>query len=61
MKVTIEIKDYSDPARPTNIFVKSAWSDGNKAVLEVEGVQYTVIAEELISALKKVQLNTFGY
>ena len=60
MKVTIEIKDCSNPVRP-NIFVKSAWSDGNKAVLEVEGVQYTVIAEELISALKKVQLNTFGY
>lgn len=60
MKVTIEIQDYSNPARP-NIFVKSAWSDGNKAVLEVEGVQYTVLAEELISALKKVQLNIFGY
>ena len=60
MKVTIEIKDCSNPVRP-NIFVKSAWSDGNKAVLEVDGVQYTVIAEELISALKKVQLNTFGY
>ncbi len=60
MKVTIEIRDYSDPARP-NIFVHSAWCDGNKAVLEVDGVQYTVLAEELISALEKVKLNTFGY
>ena len=60
MKVTIEIKDYSDPARP-NIFVQSVWCDGNKAVLEVDGVQHKVLAEELISALKKVQLNTFGF
>jgi len=60
MEVTIEIKDYSIPAQPC-IRVHNAWSDGNKAVLEVEGVQYTVLAEELISALKKVQLNAFGY
>jgi len=60
MKVTIEINDYSNPAKP-NIRVHSAWCDGNKAVLEVDGKKYTVIADELISALKKVQLNTFGY
>ena len=60
MKVTIEIHDYSDPAKP-NIRVHSAWSDGDKAELEIDGKRYTVIAEELISALKKVQLNTFGY
>ena len=60
MKVTIEINDYSDPAKP-NIRVHSDWCDGNKAVLEVDGKEYKVLADELISALKKVQLNIFGY
>ena len=60
MKVTIEIKDYSNPAQP-NIRVHNSWHDGNKAELEIDGKRYTVIAEELISALKKVQLNIFGY
>lgn len=60
MKVTIEIKDYSDPAQPC-IRVHSDWYDGNKAVLEVGDKKYTILADELISALKRVQLNTFGY
>lgn len=60
MKVTIEIKDYSNPAQ-SSIRVHNAWSDGNKAELEIDGKRYTVFAEELISALKKVQLNVFGY
>ena len=60
MKVTIEIHDYSDPAQPC-IRVHSLWHDGSKAILEVDGKNYTVLIDELISALQKVKLNIFGY
>ena len=60
MKVTIEIKDYSNPAQP-NIRVHSAWHGGDNAELEIDGKRYTVNADELISALQKAKLNVFGY
>ena len=52
MKVTCEIKDYSNPTQPC-IRVHNAWSDGSKVELEVKGEYYTVCAEELISAIKR--------
>ena len=60
MRVTCEIKDYSNPAMP-NIRVHNAWNSSNKVELEVDGKRYTVIAEELISAVNRAKLNTFGY
>lgn len=60
MKVTCEIKDYSNPAMP-NIRVHNAWNDSNKVELEVDGKRYIVVAEELISAINRAKLGTFGY
>lgn len=59
MKVTCEINDYSNPAKP-RIKVHNAWADGRKVELEVNGERYTVIGEELISAVKRCMLDVFG-
>ena len=58
MKVTCEIKDYSNPTKE-NIKVHNAWNDSGKVELEVNGERYTVVAEELISAVKRATLNCF--
>lgn len=59
MKVTIELTDYSNPAKPS-IRVHNAWMDSNKVELEVKGERYTLSADELISAVKRAKLNVFG-
>lgn len=59
MKVTVEINDYSNPAKAP-IKVHSAWSDSNKVELEIDGVRYKVVAEELISAIKRANLGREG-
>lgn len=59
MKVTIEIHDYSDPAKPS-IRVHSSWNSGKEVELEVEGKRYTVDGEELMSAVRRAMLNVFG-
>ena len=59
MKVTCEINDYSNPAKP-NIKVHNAWNDSTKVELEIDGIRYTVNSEELISAIKRATLNCFG-
>ena len=59
MKVTCEINDYSNPAKP-QIKVHNAWADGRKVELEVNGERYKVNGEELISAVKKCMLDVFG-
>ena len=59
MTVTCEIKDYSNPSKPS-IRVHNAWSDSYKVELEVNGERYTVDAEELISAIKRAKLDSFG-
>ena len=59
MKVTCEIKDYSDPAQP-EIKVHNAWNCKDKMVeLEVNGKRYTVKGRELIGAVEKCLLS-FG-
>ena len=59
MKVTCEIKDYSNPAKP-NIKIHNAWSDSNKVEIEINGEKYIVVANEMISAIKRATLNCFG-
>ena len=58
MKVTIEIKDYSKPAKP-NIRIHNAWGDSGKVELEINGERYVVLAEELVSATRRATLNCF--
>ena len=55
MKVTVEIKDYSQPTQPC-IRVHNAWHDGGKVELEVKGERYIVSGEELISAVKRAMV-----
>lgn len=57
--MTIEIKDYSEPAKQS-IRVHSHWNEGKKVELEVDGERYTVLADELISAVERAKLNCFG-
>ena len=57
MKVTVEIKDYSQPTQPC-IKVHNAWQDGAKVELEVKGERYIVSGEELISAIKRAMVGT---
>lgn len=57
MKVTCEIKDYSKPAK-SNIRIHNAWGDGEKVELEINGERYTVLAKELISAVKRASFDS---
>lgn len=60
MKVTCEIKDYSNPAKP-NIRIHSAWLQDGRIELEVNGERYVVSAVELKSAVERATLNMYGY
>ena len=55
MKVTVEVEDYSNPAK-RNIRVHNAWGDGAKVEIEVNGERYTVDADEMVSAIKRATL-----
>ena len=55
MKVTVEIKDYSQPKQPC-IRVHNAWHDGSKVEVEIKGERYIVSGEELISAVKRAMV-----
>ena len=56
MKVTCEINDYSNPAKP-QIKVHNAWNYSSEMVeLEVNGQRYTIKASELIGAINKCLL-----
>ena len=59
MKVTCEIKDYSNPAKP-EIKIHNAWNRFNHVELEINGERYEVDAEELISAVNRAKLDCFG-
>ena len=59
MKVTCEINDYSNPAKPC-IRVHNAFAYGDHVELEVEGQRYEVDGEELISAVRRCLLNCMG-
>ena len=59
MKVTCEINDYSNPAKP-HIRVHNAFAYGDHVELEVEGQRYEVDGEELISAVRRCLLNCMG-
>ena len=52
MKVTVEIKDYSQPKQQC-IRVHNSWCDGEKVELQIKDQYYTVDAAEFISAIKK--------
>jgi len=59
MNITTEINDYSTPSQP-KIKIHNHWCDGNKVELEIDGKRYTVCGSEIISAVKRCMLNTFG-
>ena len=59
MKVTCEINDYSNPAKAA-IRIHNAWAHSGKVELEINGERYTVVASELISAVKRATLNGYG-
>lgn len=59
MDVTCEINDYSNPAQP-RIKIHSDWCDGDKIEIEVDGKRYTVKGSEIISAIQKCMLDSFG-
>ena len=58
MKVTVEIKDYSQPSKPC-IRVHNSWCDGEKVELQIKDEYYTVSADELISAIKRATVGDF--
>lgn len=60
MKVTCEITDYSNPAKP-NIKIHNAWDNDGRIELEVNGERYVVSAAELKSAVERATLNLYGY
>ena len=59
MKITAKINDYSEPSK-IPILVHNHWNHGDMVELEVNGERYTVKGSELISAINRCMLNTFG-
>lgn len=59
MKVTCEINDYSNPAKPS-IRIHNAYFDKGKVELEINGERYKVDSEELKSAINRATLDIFG-
>jgi len=59
MKITAKINDYSNPSKAP-ILVHNHWNHGEMVELEVNGERYTVKGSELISAINRCMLNTFG-
>jgi len=51
IKITNQVESYDNPAKPS-IRVHSHWCERDKVVLEVEGKSVTVIADDLIAAIK---------
>ena len=58
MKVTIEIRDYSQP-KQIPIRVHNSWCDGDKVELQIKDQYYTVSADELISAVQRARVGDF--
>lgn len=52
MKVSVEVDDYSNPAKPS-IRVHNAYADRDKVEIEVDGVRHIVMGVELISAIER--------
>lgn len=52
MKVTVEIDDYSNPAK-TNIRVHNAFANRKNVEIEVDGERRVVDGRELISAVER--------
>lgn len=59
MKITTEITDYSEPAKPP-IRVHNHWNIGSFVELEVNGERYAVKGSELISAINRCMTDIFG-
>ena len=59
MKVTVELEDYSNPAK-THVRVHSDWRDGDYVEIEIAGDRHVVSGEELISAVKRCMINELG-
>lgn len=58
MKVTVEIRDYSQPKK-TPIRVHNSWCNGDKVELQIGSEYYTVNADELISAVQRARVGDF--
>ena len=56
IKVTCHIEDYSDPKMPS-IKVHNHWNTKRMVELEVDGKRYTVVGEDLITAIENA-MNT---
>ena len=50
MKVTTELRDYSNPTMPV-IKIHDHWNNRNMVEIEVEGKRYTVLADEVKRAV----------
>ena len=59
MKVTCQITDYSNPAKP-EIKIHNAFGYNEHVELEVNGERYEVNGRELISAIEKCMLSSKG-
>ena len=51
IKVTCELPDYSEPAKPS-IRVHNHWCYNNLIEIEINGERYTVDASDLIAAVQ---------
>ena len=60
IKVSCELRDYSDPAK-ANIRVHNHWNSNSLVELEVNGERYTVKGSDLIEAAKNcMNTNEWG-
>lgn len=51
IKVTCQVQSYDNPAKPS-LFIKSDWCESSKVILEWDGKELTVVANDLIAAVQ---------
>ena len=59
MKVTTELRDYSDPMMPA-IKIHDHWSNRRMVEIEIEGKRYTVLADEVKRAVDNATNFSWG-
>lgn len=62
MDVEVKVSDYTQDNKLEfrNVTVRSVFAEGGKAEIEYKGTKFIVAIDEMISALRKCELDCFG-
>jgi len=52
IKVTCRVETYNEPNDAPSVIVNSHWNENKKVTLEIDGKKFTVVASDMIEAIK---------